>query len=95
MRLIDDDSLGIGKAKRSVFIEKAYADGWNSAIELINQAETVDAAPVVHGRWLMAHNKIENAVCSACGTHFQRYYDAYSYCQHCGAKMDLEEQNNA
>lgn len=56
---------------------------------------TTDAAPVVHGRWLMAHNKIENAVCSACGTHFQRYYDAYSYCQHCGAKMDLEEQNNA
>ena len=73
MRLIDADSLGIGKAKRSVFIEKAYADGWNSAVEIINQAETVDAAPVVHGYWILeAHKERANcrwnvtAECSEC-----------------------------
>ncbi len=39
--------------------------------------------------------KQKSNYCPTCGTHFQHYYDAYSYCPHCGAKMDLEEQNNA
>lgn len=74
------------------FVEKVFADGVYSVLEIFPSA---NVAPVVHGKWLIVHNQIENAVCSACGTHFQRYYDAYSYCPHCGAKMDLEEQNNA
>lgn len=45
MRLIDADALGIGKAKRDVFNNPAYADGWNSAIEIINNATTIDARP--------------------------------------------------
>ena len=99
MRLIDADQLGIGKAKRSVFIEKAYADGWNSAIELINQAETVDAAPVVHGRWIEREDPMLDTyyTCSACGEAFYieqtgdpvKDLFTYTYCPNCGAKMDL------
>ena len=74
------------------FVEKVFADGVYSVLEIFPSA---NVAPVVHGKWLIVHNHIENAVCSACGTLFQRCYDAYSYCPHCGAKMDLEEQNNA
>lgn len=48
MRLIDADELGIGKANPDVFENKAYADGWNSAIDIINTAPTVDAVEVVH-----------------------------------------------
>lgn len=91
MRLIDVDSLGIGTAKRSVFIEKAYADGWNSAVELINQAETVDAAPVVHGRWepiINAYRELEGWICKCCGTESKQ---KSNYCPKCGAKMDLED----
>lgn len=47
MRLIDADALGIGSAKREVFDDPKYADGWNSAIAIINNATTVDAVPVV------------------------------------------------
>lgn len=47
MRLINADELGIDKANPDVFENKAYADGWNSAIEIINAAPTVDAAPAV------------------------------------------------
>lgn len=47
MRLIDTDALGIGKAKREVFNNPEYADGWNSAIDIINAAPTVDAVEVV------------------------------------------------
>ena len=46
-RVIDVDALGIGKAKREVFENPAYADGWNSVIEIIENAPTVDAVEVV------------------------------------------------
>lgn len=50
MRLIDADALGIGKAKPEAFIKPEYAYGWNSAIEAINAAPTIDAVPVVRCR---------------------------------------------
>lgn len=46
-RLIDANALGIGKAKREAFDNPAYADGWNSAIAIIENAPTVDAVEVV------------------------------------------------
>lgn len=47
MRLIDADKLGIGKANPDIFENKEYAHGWNSAIQIINDAPTIDAVPVV------------------------------------------------
>lgn len=46
MRLIDADVLGIGKCNPDVFDDKGYAKGWNSAIEILQNAPTVDAVPV-------------------------------------------------
>ena len=43
-RYIDADALGIGKANRDVFENKAYADGWNAAIDIIESAPTADVA---------------------------------------------------
>lgn len=47
MRLIDADALGIGTANPGVFQDRAYADGWNSAVSILENAPTVDAVPVV------------------------------------------------
>jgi len=71
----------------------------------IKHAPTVDAAPVVHGRWISdeayGHIKIVNGIpdgsctCSVCGKWLtgSDEYDVYgNYCPACGAKMDLEEQ---
>lgn len=44
-RYIDADALGIGRANRDVFDNKAYADGWNSAIDIIVSAPTVNLSP--------------------------------------------------
>ena len=44
---IDRSALGIGKAKREAFTIPEYADGWNEAIKIIDNALTVDAVPVV------------------------------------------------
>ena len=94
-RLIDANALGIGKAKREAFDNPAYADGWNSAIEIIENAPTVDAVEVVHGRWLES----EGTVCSVCNKHFftdgplaVANYRA-NYCPNCGAKMDGGVEN--
>ena len=40
--LIDRNSLGTGEASREVFNNPAYADGWNSAIQLIKDAPAVE-----------------------------------------------------
>ena len=97
-RLIDANALGIGKAKREVFDNPAYADGWNSAISIVENAPTVDAVEVVHGRW---EDKDWNGngvsgymACSACNVMIptpddNRYCIARLYfCPNCGAKMD-------
>ena len=78
-------------------IEQKIQDGLNNlvlghdAIEVLGMIYVMpaaDVAPVVHGRWMITEGRIENAVCSNCGRHFQSYYEEYHYCPRCGAKMD-------
>ena len=94
-RLIDADALGIGKANRDFFNDPKYADGWNSAIEIINNATTIEAEPVRHGRW---ENEPDFTFGSYLGLWKHRHKDCgytYSsmnengdpYCPNCGAKM--------
>ena len=53
------------------------------------KAPAADVAPVVHGRWnVIEGRRLDNAICSNCGRRFQAYYEAYSFCPNCGAKMD-------
>lgn len=46
MRLVDADALGIGRCKEGAFEIRWYALGWNSAIDIIENAPTVDAIPI-------------------------------------------------
>lgn len=71
--LIDRDALGIGKANPNVFEKPEYADGWNSAVKIVQDAPIVDAVEVVRcqdciGRSLW-HNDVlcGCAVCSLSG----------------------------
>ena len=48
MELIDRAALGIGKANPDVFDKPEYARGWNNAVEIIQNAPTIDAENVVH-----------------------------------------------
>ena len=58
--------------------------------ELVKNAPTIDAAPVVHGRWITSSDIPDTLICSVCG----RRYDMYHFDQMdmpfclCGAKMD-------
>lgn len=52
MRLIDADALEIKKAKREIFSNPSFADGWNSVIDIIQCAPTVNAEPIRQGHWI-------------------------------------------
>lgn len=87
MRLIDADALGVGRCSRDV-LPADYCAGWNGLIRLLEKAPTVDAVPVVHGRWDNMDGYKTRKVCSECGWDVPEYGKFYSYCPNCGAKMD-------
>ena len=59
------------------------------AVKLLEKVPAADVAEVVHGRWnVVEGRRLDNAICSNCGRHFQAYYEAYRFCPNCGAKMD-------
>lgn len=87
MRLIDADALGVGRCSRDV-LPADYCAGWNGLIRLLEKAPTVDAVPLVHGRWNNMDGYKTRKVCSECGWDVPEYGKFYSYCPNCGAKMD-------
>lgn len=60
---------------------------FEALITALKQEPTVDAVPVVHGRW----NTDEKGVtyCGRCRI-IDDYASVHNYCPNCGAKMDLE-----
>lgn len=47
-RYIDVDKLGIGRANPDAFESKDYADGWNSAISILEKADVEDLVKVIY-----------------------------------------------
>lgn len=75
-------------------VDRNYGDvSPESVIKVIESIPAVDAAPVVHGRWI---DSKDDHQCSACKKHV--FLDVYvwkaiqfKFCPNCGAKM---ENNN-
>lgn len=49
MRLIDSAALGVGRCSKDI-LPAAYCAGWNGLLNIINDAPTIDAVPVVRCR---------------------------------------------
>ena len=92
--LIDRDALirDLSYAAPELFFDKDYL-AHKIAIQ-----PAVDAAPVVHGRWILPVPGDGELYCSACkcdaipssyalNPALARYYET-AYCPHCGARMD-------
>ena len=91
-RLIDANAL--------IEKKRQYCSGhgeYDYMVELwhIENAPTVDAVEVVHGRWIIDRENL-TATCSECG-HILRFSDEMQiflmrdeerFCYYCGAKMD-------
>lgn len=86
MRLIDADALidELGISDEDIIFEGMLED-----------APTIDAVPVRHGRWIEHYKSDappmlkERWICSWCGN--VQTYGATGYCPNCGAKMDGED----
>lgn len=67
---------------------------WN----ILDDMPTIDAAPVVHGRWIERKSIHADsgvvAKCSICKKDIQYLGQRLKYCPNCGAKMDAEESTN-
>lgn len=90
MRLIDADALIADSCRdcpeelrKRCKTEPACAD-----TKFLFEIPTVDAVPVVHGRWNNMDGYKTRKVCSECGWDVPEYGKFYSYCPNCGAKMD-------
>lgn len=85
MRLIDADALLEGAKDYSpIQVEMC---GYYDFAWLVNAEPTIEAAPVVHGRWKYGTRA---AVCSECGfeRHLDDNYGRAIACPNCGAKMN-------
>lgn len=88
MRLIDADKMRDDWLENG---ENDYVYDTNAVLESIDAQPTVDAAPVVHGRWITEYWKsgyIKRCYCSECGEPPKDAYKPDNYCPQCGAKMD-------
>lgn len=101
MRLIDANALwgqmeqydDYQGAKEAHDLDMIHRDSILFAIE---QAPTVDAAPVVHGQFVKNETGV-NRHCTACGAYLEdREYENHTvrFCYYCGAKMDGKEQDD-
>lgn len=99
MRPIDADELLDEICREQCELKFTDCDGMCEMAAVVVNAPTIDAAPVVHGRW--AKNKYGYITCSKCnnfpletmtGSLMTMHYEPCEskYCPHCGAKMDLE-----
>lgn len=100
MRLIDGDELiSVFAERKEVWRGNGVLPSneslmWLAAMGITANSPTVDAAPVVHGRWIPVLNGIDDDTnpafdCSECDAMCNK---KHNYCPSCGAKMDLEEQ---
>ena len=85
MRLIDADEM------RQYWLENGeneYVYDTNAFLDSIDEQPTIDAVPVVHGRWVKVGESCgaDLLECSACHTIHPQDGDAF--CRDCGARMD-------
>lgn len=61
--------------------------------DLVNGIPAVDAAPVVHARWIEEPNRKNHWHCSNCGVVEGLVCKLVTYCRFCGAVMDGGESD--
>lgn len=98
MRLIDADALIDNKLERMIesfgidFSRVDVAFGLHD----IENAPTVEAEPIRHGRWKIIDQDVMGCKkyrCELCGAVIEAYsLDNIRYCGGCGAKMDEEAE---
>ena len=86
-RLIDANEIEDLFYKQVKWGATDLMDAFDDALE---DAQTVDAVEVVHGRWIDAREYCGDFMCSNCDALYGT--NKFNYCPNCGAKMDGEKK---
>lgn len=99
MRLIDANKLERWLKTNMANTNPLHCDirgVYSECLTMVNVMETIDAAPVVHGRWEYSFGSYSTPKCSCCGWNIpyseDSRLDARNFCPNCGAKMDAKEE---
>ena len=98
MRLIDAEKLAEVLNRylaqlRNSGISVGLRMGINTCLTFINNANTIEAEPVKHGRWETNSDRPDSLICSICKCGFDMWkHDPHNYCPNCGADMRGEEE---
>ena len=95
-------NAGTDVLERASEIEYIAGFSYELVIEILDNIPTVNAAPVVHGQWIIGVDDDDFDVkCSKCEwtdifevagiSAVERIAKTMHYCPNCGAKMDKEE----
>lgn len=94
MRLIDADQIKNIKFAISKKIS-VYVRGWNDAVDaIIENAPTIEAKPIKHGKWIVSGTFDDFLKCSECGYKIpwsRVSEEKWVGCPTCLAKMDGKE----
>lgn len=95
MRLIDADALKLCIPNTSADIFEncrncKLLDDY-TVIELIDNAPTIDAVPVVHGEWIVHNPDNPLTIYGECPFCHEEVGRKWNYCPNCGTKMDGDE----
>ena len=96
MRLIDADALYEKSYWHGEYpdVGNPYAEGVEAVdVGDIDDAPTIEAEPMKHGRWVYGDYYDIGDVCSECDWDSGMVNPTLRYCPNCGAKMDLEESD--
>ena len=96
--LMDEISAALLNARfTSVRAREQHEEKIQWALDLVGEAPTVDAAPVVHAEW--DHWGGDEWQCTNCAefVHTEGSWERprQKYCPYCGAKMDAGDDTNA
>lgn len=85
MRLVDAEEV---ERLFNAQIEQGATDAFDAFDDALQDALTIDAAPVVHGVWVRVNkiDPISGYRCSKCRRMVG--FDLTPYCPNCGARMD-------
>ena len=103
VRLIDANAIEMAMNERYMALVGEYGhydhytEGYGDALYAVENAPTLDAVEVVHGRWLKGTKSlcsgsiIAGHCCSVCD---EFNVKNSNYCPNCGAKMDGDGNGN-
>ena len=102
-RYADLDALEKELNERLTFLRERngnydqYTDGFDEAVDRVENFQTADVAPVAHALWGTGRFNLETGdyeeQCTRCRNFSKEY--GKPYCPNCGAKMNnINEENN-